>query len=77
MSDIHLVQSILTEHMVSESAISELVQPNRVACDSHVSDMNEFEKGHAALQSINSCKSPSIENFQSNVENSEVCAFRI
>ncbi|WJX51424.1 hypothetical protein P8452_37624 [Trifolium repens] len=49
------------------SAISKLMHSKRAVCDSHESETNEFEKVDAAL------KSSSSENFQSHVENLEMC----
>ncbi|KAK2435381.1 hypothetical protein QL285_020445 [Trifolium repens] len=49
------------------SAISKLMHSNRAVCDSHESETNEFEKMDAAL------KSSSTENFQSHMENLEMC----
>ncbi|GAU47460.1 hypothetical protein TSUD_90270 [Trifolium subterraneum] len=50
------------------SAISKLMHSKRAAvCDSHVSETNEFERVDAAL------KSSSTENFQSHMENLEMC----
>ncbi|XP_014521817.1 uncharacterized protein LOC106778367 [Vigna radiata var. radiata] len=55
------------------SAISKLVRPKRVICDSQESTINEFEKVDAALKSFISHKPSSIENFQSHMENLELC----
>ncbi|XP_012573256.1 uncharacterized protein [Cicer arietinum] len=55
------------------SAIYKLMQTKRAICDSHESDINEFEKVDAALQSLISHKSSSTENFQSDLENLEMC----
>ncbi|KAH1158695.1 hypothetical protein GYH30_030754 [Glycine max] len=55
------------------SAISKLMQPKRVMCDSQESNTNEFEKVDAALQSLISLKPSSIENFESHMENLELC----
>ncbi|KAK7351861.1 hypothetical protein VNO77_11604 [Canavalia gladiata] len=55
------------------SAISKLMQPKRVACDSQESNTNEFEKVDAALLSFLSHKPSSIENFPSQLENLEMC----
>ncbi|KAJ1428190.1 hypothetical protein SESBI_09196 [Sesbania bispinosa] len=55
------------------SAISKLMQTRRVTCDSQDSDTNEFEKVDAALQSLISHKASSIDNFQSLMENLEMC----
>ncbi|KAJ1428192.1 hypothetical protein SESBI_09198 [Sesbania bispinosa] len=52
------------------SAISKLVQPKRAVCESNT---NEFEKVDAALKSLTSHKSSSIESFQSHMENLEMC----
>ncbi|XP_057440459.1 uncharacterized protein LOC130732425 [Lotus japonicus] len=49
------------------STISKMLQPKRIACDSQESETNEFEKVDAAL------KSSSFEQFQSHVENLEMC----
>ncbi|XP_054787712.1 uncharacterized protein LOC129293658 isoform X2 [Prosopis cineraria] len=55
------------------SAISKLMQPKRVACDSQELSTNEFEKVDAALKSLISHKRASIDNFQSDLENLEMC----
>ncbi|KAI4295505.1 hypothetical protein L6164_035547 [Bauhinia variegata] len=55
------------------SMISTLKQTKRVACDSQVSDTNEFNKVDAALQSNISHKSSSVENLQNHMENLEIC----
>ncbi|XP_061352472.1 uncharacterized protein LOC133297363 [Gastrolobium bilobum] len=55
------------------SIISKLMQPARVTCDSQESDTNEFVKVDAALQSLISHKPLSVENFQSHMENMEIC----
>ncbi|KAK7310608.1 hypothetical protein RJT34_08213 [Clitoria ternatea] len=56
------------------SAISKLMQPKRVACDSQEDpDTNEFEKVDAALHSLLTHKSSSIENIQCHMENLEMC----
>ena len=55
------------------SAISKLVQPKRVICDSQESTINEFEKVDSALQSLISHKASSVEDFQSHMENLELC----
>lgn len=55
------------------SIISKLMQPARVACDSHETDSNEFVNVDAALQSLISHKLLSVENFHSHMENLEVC----
>ena len=57
------------------SAISKLMQPKRVICDCdpQESNTNEFEKVDAALQSLISLKPSSIENFESHMENLELC----
>ncbi|KAK2435382.1 hypothetical protein QL285_020446 [Trifolium repens] len=49
------------------SAISKLMPSKREVCDSHESETNEFAKVDAAL------KSSSTENFQSHMENLEMC----
>ncbi|KAI4295503.1 hypothetical protein L6164_035545 [Bauhinia variegata] len=54
-------------------AITKLRQHRRVACDSQESTMNEFEKLDAALQSLISHKSSSLENYQNHMENLELC----
>nr|KYP66099.1 hypothetical protein KK1_012383 [Cajanus cajan] len=55
------------------SAISKLVHPKRVVCDSQESNSNEFQKVDAALQSLIRHKPSSLENFHSHVENLELC----
>ncbi|KAG4979516.1 hypothetical protein AAZX31_12G040100 [Glycine max] len=55
------------------SAISMLMQPKRVICDSQEANTNEFEKVDAALQSLISHRPSSIENFHSHMENLEFC----
>ncbi|CAL0329246.1 unnamed protein product [Lupinus luteus] len=55
------------------SMISKLVQPKRVECDSPESDTSEFEMVDAALQSLTIHKPSSIEYFQSQMENLEMC----
>ncbi|XP_058759015.1 uncharacterized protein LOC131632249 [Vicia villosa] len=55
------------------SAISKLMHSKRVVCDSQNSDTNEFEKVDAALLSLISHKSSSTENFQSHLEDLEMC----
>ena len=56
------------------SAISKLMQPKSVACDSQESDAIEFEKVDATLQFL-ICHKPSscIENLQSDMEDLEMC----
>lgn len=58
------------------SVVSKLMQPKRVACESENSNMNEFEKVDAALQSL-LCHKPldivSIEEFQNHMQNLELC----
>ncbi|WJX51423.1 hypothetical protein P8452_37623 [Trifolium repens] len=49
------------------SAISKLMHSKRAVCDSHESETNEFKKVDAALMSSSS------ENFQSHMENLEMC----
>ncbi|KAF7810876.1 DUF241 domain protein [Senna tora] len=50
------------------SVISKLMmQPKRVACDAEKSELNEFEMVDSTL------KSSSIDNFQSHMENLEMC----
>lgn len=51
------------------SAISKLMQPQRPICDSQ----NEFEKVDADLQSLISHKPSSTENFQTHMEDLEMC----
>ncbi|WVZ01776.1 hypothetical protein V8G54_022582 [Vigna mungo] len=55
------------------SEISKLVRPKRVICDSQESAINEFEKVDAVLKSLSSHKPSSAENFQSHMENLELC----
>jgi len=55
------------------SAISKLMHSKRVVCDSQYSDTNEFEKVDAALLSLISHKPSSTENFQSQLEDLEMC----
>ncbi|KAL5055487.1 hypothetical protein RYX36_036169 [Vicia faba] len=55
------------------SAISMLMHSKRVVCDSQDSDTNEFEKVDAALLSVISHKSIPTENFQSYLEDLEIC----
>ncbi|XP_020231644.1 uncharacterized protein LOC109812161 [Cajanus cajan] len=55
------------------SAISKLMQPKRVVCDSQESLANEFEKVDAALRSLLSHKPSSIDCFLSHFENLEMC----
>ncbi|WJX51421.1 hypothetical protein P8452_37621 [Trifolium repens] len=49
------------------SAISKMMHSKRGVCDSHESETNEFEMVDAAFQSASS------ENFQSHMENLEMC----
>ncbi|XP_028767915.1 uncharacterized protein LOC114725554 [Neltuma alba] len=55
------------------SAISQLMKPKRVACDSQEIGTNEFEKVDAALKSLTSQKHPSTHNFEGDLENLEMC----
>ncbi|KAI9128195.1 hypothetical protein K1719_001188 [Acacia pycnantha] len=55
------------------SAISKLMQPKRVACDSQEIGANEFEKVDSALKSLTSQKNASTNNFQAELENLEMC----
>ncbi|KAF7810872.1 uncharacterized protein G2W53_031848 [Senna tora] len=55
------------------SVISKLMQPKRVASDTEESDTNEFEKVDEDLKSLMSHKPTSTENFQSHLENLEMC----
>ncbi|XP_028767912.1 uncharacterized protein LOC114725551 [Neltuma alba] len=55
------------------SAISKLMKPKRVSCDSQEIGTNEFEKVDAALKSLTSQKHASVDNFQSDLENLEMC----
>nr|KYP39178.1 hypothetical protein KK1_039511 [Cajanus cajan] len=55
------------------SVISKLVQPKRISCESEVSDSNEFEMVDTVLKLLISSKPSSIENFQSHVQNLELC----
>ncbi|KAI4317437.1 hypothetical protein L6164_025304 [Bauhinia variegata] len=53
--------------------ISKLMQPKRVACNSEKSDINEFGKVDATLNSLISHKSSPVENFRKDMENLEMC----
>ena len=56
------------------SSISKLMmQPKRVACESQESKANEFEKVDTVLKSLNKHKPTSTTNFQSQLENLEMC----
>ncbi|AES89148.1 hypothetical protein MtrunA17_Chr4g0035221 [Medicago truncatula] len=55
------------------SAISKLMHSKRVVCDSQYSDTNEFEKVDATLLSLISHNPSSTENFQSHLEDLEMC----
>lgn len=55
------------------SAISKLMQPKRVACDSQESHTNEFDKVDEVLYSFLSHKPSSIEYLLSRIENLEMC----
>ncbi|CAL5212393.1 unnamed protein product [Lathyrus oleraceus] len=55
------------------TTISNLMHSKRVVCDSQDSDTNEFEKVDQALLSLISHKSSSTENFQSHLEDLEMC----
>ncbi|KAG5044675.1 hypothetical protein JHK86_014081 [Glycine max] len=55
------------------SAISKLMQPKRVACDSQESHTNEFDKVDEVLYSFLSPKPSSIEYLLSRIENLEMC----
>ncbi|XP_028767886.1 uncharacterized protein LOC114725532 [Neltuma alba] len=55
------------------SAISKLMQPKRVACDSQEMVTNEFKKVDAALKSLMGQKHAFTENFQGDLENLETC----
>ncbi|KAK4275242.1 hypothetical protein QN277_018359 [Acacia crassicarpa] len=55
------------------SAISKLMQPKRVACDSQVICTSEFEKVDAALKSLIRQKHASTDNLQGDLENLEMC----
>ncbi|MED6169483.1 hypothetical protein PIB30_021781 [Stylosanthes scabra] len=55
------------------TSVSKFMQPKRVASDSQESNRNEFEKVDAALQSLINGKPLSAENFQSYMENLEMC----
>ncbi|XP_047168685.1 uncharacterized protein LOC124837387 [Vigna umbellata] len=55
------------------SAISKLMQPKRVSCDSQESNTNEFETVDATLLSLLRHKSSSIVYLQSHLENLEMC----
>ncbi|XP_058759037.1 uncharacterized protein LOC131632272 [Vicia villosa] len=55
------------------SAISKLMHPKRVVCNSLESDTNEFEKVDAVLQHLISNKLSCTENVQSQLENLEMC----
>ncbi|XP_028767843.1 uncharacterized protein LOC114725489 [Neltuma alba] len=55
------------------SAISKLMKPKRVACDSEEIVTNEFEKVDSALKSLISQKHASPDNLQGDLENLEMC----
>jgi len=55
------------------SAISKLMQPKRVSCDSLESNMNEFETVDATLLSLIHHKSSSRVYLESHLENLEMC----
>ncbi|QCE16826.1 uncharacterized protein LOC114164616 [Vigna unguiculata] len=55
------------------SAISKLMQPKRVSCDSQESKTNEFETVDATLLSLLRHKSSSMVYLQSHLENLEIC----
>ncbi|KAI9102255.1 hypothetical protein K1719_023457 [Acacia pycnantha] len=56
------------------SAISKLMQPKKVACDSQEIVTNEFEKVGSALKSlISEKKHASTYNLQGDLENLEIC----
>ncbi|XP_054785614.1 uncharacterized protein LOC129292117 [Prosopis cineraria] len=55
------------------SAISKLMQPKRVACDSQELSTNEFEKADTTLKSLISGKKASMDNIQGHLENLEMC----
>ncbi|KAK4284732.1 hypothetical protein QN277_001520 [Acacia crassicarpa] len=54
------------------SAISKLMQPKRVACDSQERGTSEFEKVDAALKSLIRQKHASTDNLQGDLENLEM-----
>ncbi|KAI9102297.1 hypothetical protein K1719_023499 [Acacia pycnantha] len=55
-------------------AISKLMQPKKVACDSHETVKNEFEKVDSALKSlISQKKHSSTDSVQGDLENLEMC----
>ncbi|MED6183475.1 hypothetical protein PIB30_038154 [Stylosanthes scabra] len=60
--------------MRSWIAVSKFMQPKRVCCDSDQSNMNEFEKVDAELQSLFQKHSSvvSVQSFQNSMENLEV-----
>ncbi|KAI9128143.1 hypothetical protein K1719_001136 [Acacia pycnantha] len=55
------------------SAISMLMQPKRVACDSQEIGTNEFEKLDAFLKSVINQRHASTDSFQGHLENLEIC----
>ncbi|KAH1252114.1 hypothetical protein GmHk_04G009174 [Glycine max] len=55
------------------SVISKLVQPKRISCDSEVSDTNKFKMVDKVLKLLIGSKPSSTENFQSHVQNLELC----
>ncbi|KAI9119949.1 hypothetical protein K1719_008918 [Acacia pycnantha] len=56
------------------SAISKLMQPKRVACDSQEKVTNEFDRVHSALKSlISQEKHASTDNLQGDLESLEMC----
>ena len=55
------------------SAISKLMQPKRVSCNSQAIITGEFEKADASLKSLMSQKHASTHNFQGNLQNLEMC----
>ncbi|KAK4284736.1 hypothetical protein QN277_001524 [Acacia crassicarpa] len=55
------------------SAMSKLMQPKRVACDSQVIGTSEFEKVDAALKSLIRQKHASTDNLQGDLEILEMC----
>ena len=54
------------------SAISKLMQPKRVSCDSQEIVSSEFEKVDVSLKSVISQKHASTNNFQAEMENLEM-----
>ena len=71
---LHFIYPKIQSKQSKWSAISKLMQPKRVICDSKNSDTNEFEKVDGALKSLITQKpTSSIDNFQSHMEDLEMC----